>query len=222
MKKTKILWLSIFCLSIIFTLILSGCEEEPKDNEFTTTKIYIENSKNDGYIAREESLVEGIIILESSEPMKVGLFSSSEDSPNEQNYISRGILRFDISDWDNTDITFYIKCTNVIGNPNPLEVYFIDDPGVLVDFSSIWPLTDSSIKFFGDAFPSDNEWIEISVPQGFVDTIVKEKYSRNEYMTIMLKLYIDDTLNEYGNYYEFATVDYSPNDDSDQPYIKFG
>jgi hypothetical protein len=198
-------------------MILSGCNET-SNNASDTFKVYIENDKDDGYIAREESLVGGKITTEDNEPMIVGLFSDPQDGVN---YLSRGILRFDISDWDNSDITFFIKCINVEGSPNQLEAYFMDDPETLIDFSSVWPLTDTSIKFFGEAFPTENTWVKITVQKDFIDDIVNEKYSRNEYMTILLVQFLDFSLDEYNNYYEFATVDYSPNDNNDQPYIEF-
>jgi len=225
MNKRKSIIFSILSVLVIIAVFFSGCEEV--NNGDTDVKIFVENSYYDGFIAREESQVQGIIVSEDNMPMKVGLFSSTDYSSDELNYLSRGILRFDISDWDNTDITFWIKCINVQGTPAPLEEYFMDDPEALPNFdqlqdiTSIWSLTDSSVKFMGEAYPIENQWVNITLEKTQVKLIIDEKYSRNEYMTIMLKLFFDFTLDEYGNYFELATVDYTPNDDSDQPYIEF-
>jgi len=220
-KKIFLLTISL----IVFILFLSGCEEK-SNNIVNKNKIFIIDNHDDGFVARDNALMTGVIILENNQPMRVGLYSSSEYSSTQLNLICRGILRFDKSKWDNSDITFFIKCTKVQGIPNRLEAYFIDDPGSIQevtqaqDILSVWSLTDSSARFFGEAVPVENEWVQITVQADVVNTIIDQKYSKNEYMTIMLKLFMDDFTDNYDNYYEFATIDYTPSDESDQPYIQ--
>lgn len=230
MKKRKISLFILPTLIILVMLFLGGCEETPNNNGTTLTTVFIENNNDDGYVAIEENFIKGVVKSEYNQPMKVGLFSSSDFSTTQENFKSRGILRFDISEWDNTNITFNIKCTKVQGNPSELNAYFIDDPGNLPDYpdliditpdiTPIWTLTESPAKFFGAITPSENEWVKILVPDFFVNNIINDKYSNNEYMTIMLKLY-DEKLFTSDGHYEFATVDYTPEDDEDQPYIQY-
>ena len=102
----------------------------------------------------------------------------------------------------------------------------MDDPNSLPDYSeledvnTIWTLTDTA-KFLSSTVPSENEWVEFLVPVDFLKLIINEKYSNNEYLTIMLKLFFDTVDVEQGNYYEFATVDYTPDNDEDQPYLQY-
>lgn len=227
MKQKKIFMFLVINLILVGMIFISGCEETPKNNGNNLPAVYIKNNNDDGYIAIEESKITGIIKSESNQAMKVGLFSSSEFSPTEVNYTSRGILRFDISDWDNQNITFFIKCTKVIGSPGEMEVYFMDNPeddlpdySELKDVNNIWTLTDTA-KFVSSTTPSENEWVEILIPADFLNLIINEKYSNDKYITFMLQLFFDLELGEQGNYYEFATVDYTPDNDEDQPYIQF-
>lgn len=218
----------VIIIFLIAFLLFCGCEEKQNNNVDEKFKVFIANNNDDGFVARDNAFINGVVILENTEPMKVGLFSTDEYSTNQLDLTSRGILRFDISEWDNTNITFFIKCLKVQGSNNPLDVYFMDDPGVMQevtqpqDILSVWSLTDSSPKYIMPAMPVENEWVEIFVPKLFVQQIIDDKYSKNEHMTIMLQLFGDELIEEYDNYYEFATVDYTPNDDSDQPYIQFG
>lgn len=226
MKQRKISLFIVLYLLILVILLLGGCEETPNNNGTTLTTIFVENNNDDGYVAVEENFIKGVVKSEDTQPMKVGLFSSSDFSTTQENFISRGILRFDISEWDNTNITFNIKCTKVHGSPSEINAYFIDDPGNLPDDSDlgdippIWTLTESPAKFFGATSPYENQWVKILVPDFFVNNIINDKYSNNEYMTIMLQIYNDKLFTSDG-YYEFATVDYTPEDDEDQPYIKY-
>jgi len=226
MNISKKVLLSTLVLSIILSVLFTGCEEVT-NNDNDDSKIYIKELNDDGMIAQEENLVEGIILSEDNKPIQVGLFTSSDYSSSELNYLSRGILRFDISDWEKTDITFNIKCINVQGNPEGLEVYLMDDPGQLTnynqlqDVSSIWLLTESSARFIGEFYPSKNEWLKVNIQKDMVESIINEKYSKGEYFTILLKLFFDFTLDEYGNYFEFASSNYSPDDKSDRPYIEY-
>lgn len=226
MKQRKITLFIVLNLLILVILLLGGCEETPNNNGTSLTTIFIENNDDDGYVAVEENFINGVIISEDNQPMKVGLYSSSDFSTTQENFVSRGIFRFDISEWDNTNITFNIKCTKVYGNPSEINAYFIDDPGSLSDYSDlsdfnlIWALTESPAKFFGAISPYENQWVKIRVPDYFVNNIINDKYSNNEFMTIMLKLY-DENLFSSDGYYEIATVDYTPDDDEDQPYIQY-
>ncbi|UCD14640.1 MAG: hypothetical protein JSW60_04260 [Thermoplasmatales archaeon] len=210
---------------IVGVLLLSGCEETPKDGEIKKKMVYIEIDNDDGYVAITPFLSGGVTVV-SDQQLVVGLFTSSDYSPDGNNFISRGIFRFNILEWNNTNITFYLKCITVKGNPGRLEVYLVDDPGLLTnyfelqDVSPIWNLIESSDEKIAEITPSENKWLNVTISKDMVNAVVEERYTNNEYMTFMLKLLHED-LESYNNYYGFASVDYTPENEDDQPYLLY-
>ena len=221
--KQKILYV-ILSLIVVGTLFLSGCEETPSDQQKNNgNRIYIENGNDDGQIAiLTDTIPEflGYVTAESDQQLIVGL-STSDSSPDGDNLTSRGIFRFNISEWNGRDIIFNLKCVSVKGHPSSLEIHLTDDPNPLSDYpemtdiSDIWQLVESSGLIIYKVIPSENQWINVSIPEDLINRMYPEK----DYMAIMLKLF-DENLDSNSEYYGFATVDYTPSVDSDQPYLE--
>ncbi len=207
---------------ILGLLFLSGCEETPPNQESNENRVYIKNDNDDGNVAiLTDSIPDfsGYIIGNSDQQLIVGLFTSGF-LPDGDNLTSRGIFRFDISEWNETDIIFYLKCVNIIGNPGELKVYLTDkleplsDQSEIEDVSAIWNLIESSGKEITELTPQVDKWMNVTISKGTVN----EMYSGKGYMTIMLKL-SDENMDSNTDYYGFASVDYTPSVENDQPYL---
>jgi len=207
---------------ILGLLFLSGCEETLPNQESNENRVYIKNDNDDGNVAiLTDSIPDfsGYIIGNSDQQLIVGLFTSGF-LPDGDNLTSRGIFRFDISEWNETDIIFYLKCVNIIGNPGKLKVYLTDkleplsDQSEIEDVSAIWNLIESSGKEITELIPQVDKWMNVTISKGTVN----EMYSGKGYMTIMLKL-SDENMDSNTDYYGFASVDYTPSVENDQPYL---
>ena len=221
--KQKILYV-ILSLIVVGTLFLSGCEETSSDQKNNENRIYIENGNDDGHIAiLTDTIPEflGYVTAESDQQLIVGL-STSDSSPDGDNLTSRGIFRFNISEWNETDIIIYLKCIRIEGHPGKLGVHLTDDPNPLPDYpemrdvSDIWLLVESSGMVITEMIPSENKWMNVTISGDMINRTYPEK----DYMAIMLKLF-DENIDSNVGYYGFATVDYTPSVDSDQPYLDY-
>ncbi len=224
--KQKSLY-AILSLIVVGTLFLSGCEETPSDQKNNENRVYIENGNDDGHIAILTDAFPdffGYVTAESDQQLIAGL-STSDFSPDGDNLTSRGIFRFNISEWNGTDIIIYLKCIHIEGHPGKLEVHLTDDPNPLPDYpemrdiSDIWLLVESSGIVITEVIPSENKWMNITI-SGDMRDIVNRMYPEKDYMAIMLKLF-DENIDSNSEYYGFATVDYTPSVDSDQPYLVY-
>ena len=104
---------------------------------------------------------------------------------------TRALYRFDISQWSEGNITFRTQCMMRFGTPGDLEVY------VTVDFGELDPeLSDPEDEYedveaywtgeselLGSLNPSDNDWIEVVVPE---DTVAEYK-SEEGYIAFRIK-----------------------------------
>lgn len=222
--KQKILYV-ILSLIIVGTLFLSGCEETSSDQQKNNgNRIYIENGNDDGQIAILTDAIPdflGYITSDSDQQLIVGL-STSDSSPDGDNLTSRGIFRFNISEWNGYDIIFNLKCVSVKGHPSLLEIHLTEDPNSLPDYpemtdiSDKWQLVESSGLVISEVIPSENKWINVTIYEDMINRMYPEK----GYMAIMLKLF-DENMDSNNEYYGFATVDYTPSVDSDQPYLEY-
>lgn len=223
----------LLSLATIALLLLSGCQETPiKKNGKKENIVYINNDNDDGYVAIGSDFW-GVVSSENNKQLIVGLFNTSDFSPDGEKltFNSRSIFRFNISEWNNdNNITIHIKCINIKGDPGPLEVFLTDDPGPLPDHSElqdvmpIWNLIESSSRGITEVIPYENEWLNVTIPKD----ILKEMVSRwnlnleQDHMTIMLTVPYCECEEETDcdeEYYGFASVDYTPTDESDQPYL---
>jgi hypothetical protein len=206
---------------ILGLLFLSGCEELSNQGS-NKNRVYIKNDNDDGYVAvLTDSIPDfsGYITVKSDQQLIVGLFTSGF-LPDGEPLTSRGIFRFDISEWNETDITFNLKCIDIAGNPGELKVYLTDELDPLLnqseieDVSAIWNLIESSGREITELIPQVNEWMNITISKN----TVSEMYLGKDNMTIMLKL-SDENIDSNTNYYGFASVDYTPSVKNDKPYL---
>ena len=163
----------------------------------------------------------GYIISENDQPLIVGLFTT-DFLPTGNNMTSRGIFRFNISEWDNTDIKFHLKCVSQQGNPGNVNIYPVNDSQPLSDFldmrdiSEIWYLMETSSGEKIEITPKKGKWAEVIITKDMIKNLDIE----NNYIAIVLQL--SDEYMKYNNdYYGFATIDYTPLDDNDQPYLMY-
>ncbi|MFX0141319.1 MAG: hypothetical protein ACFFDN_47205 [Candidatus Hodarchaeota archaeon] len=214
----------IVSLLIIGFLFLSGCEEAPSKKQKIENKIYIKNGNDDGYIAIFTNSLPvpfGYITSENDQPCIVGLFNSDSLSKG-NNMLSRGVFRFNISQWDNTNIKFYLKCVLKQGNPGQVKVYVVNDSDSLSDFidwrdvSNIWYLTNASNGKKIEITPKEGKWTDVTITNDMIDNLDIE----NDYITIVLQL-SNEYIGSNNDYYGFASIDYTPLDDNDQPYLVY-
>lgn len=225
MRYTKINQKNLYLIiSLLFIglLFLSGCEEKPSKKVKIENRILIKNSNDDGYVAILTNSLPvpfGNITSENEQPLIVGLFPLDSQA-DVNSMISRGILRFNISEWDNTDITFHLKCINIEGEPGLLEILIIDDLQPLLDFtdmrevSDIWYLLISSNNTVSEVTPKKGKWVDVLISKDIINNLDLE----DNYLSIVLKLSVEN-LTSNKNYYGFATIDYTPLVDNDQPYL---
>jgi hypothetical protein len=163
----------------------------------------------------------GYITSENDQPLIVGLFTT-DFLPNGDNITSRGIFRFNISEWDNTDIKLHLKCINQKGNPGNVQIYAVNDTQPLTDFldmrdiSEIWYLMESSSGEKIEITPKKGKWLEAIITKDMIKNLEIE----NEYIAIVLQL-SNEFMKSNNDYYEFSTIDYTPMDDNDQPYLSY-
>jgi hypothetical protein len=136
--------------------------------------------------------------------------------------IARGILRFNISEWDDTDIKCYIKCIQKHGTPSDVYVSIINDSQPLSDFqdlrdlSDIWYRMDFSNAEKIKTTPKKGKWIEVTFSKDIILTLDRE----NNYIAIAVQL-INENNTTNNDYYEFASIDYTPSNNNDQPYLVY-
>lgn len=203
-------------------LFFSGCEETPSEEKKFENKIYIKNGDDDGYVSVLTNSLPvpfGYVTSENDQPLLVGLFTT-DFLRDGNNITSRGIFRFNISGWDNTDIKFYAKCVNKQGNPGNIMVYVVNDTQPLTDFvdmrdiSDIWYLMESSSGEKIEITPKKGRWIEVTISKDRINNLDIE----NDFIAIIVQL-SNEYIKSNNDYYGFATIDYTPLDDKDLPYI---
>jgi len=226
-RETKLKQINIIIivsLLIIGFLFLSGCEEAHPKKQKIENKIYIKNGNDDGYIAILTNSLPvpfGNIISENDKPLIVGLFNS-DFLPEGNNMLSRGVFRFNISQWDNTNLKFYLKCVQKQGNPGHVKVYVVNDSHSLSHFidtrdvSDIWYLTNASNGKKIEISPKEGKWMDVIISNDMIYNLDIE----NSYITIVLQL-SDEYIVSNNDYYGFASIDYTPLDDNDQPYLVY-
>ena len=220
-KQTIFIILNLLILGI---LLLSGCEDTPKKKEESENKIFIYNGDDDGYIAVLRTSLPvpfGYISSENDQPLRVGQYTSSTVA-NGSKMISRGIFRFNISEWDGTDIKCYVKCIQKHGTPSDVHVYIINDSQGLSDFqdlrdlSDIWYRMDYSNAEKIKTTPKKGKWMVVTFSKNIISTLARE----NNYIAIIVQLSNENNTSN-NDYYEFATIDYTPLDTTDQPYLAY-
>jgi hypothetical protein len=136
--------------------------------------------------------------------------------------IARGIFRFNISEWDGTDITCYVKCIQKHGVPSDVHVYIINDSQGLSDFqdlrdlSDIWYRMDYSNAEKIQTAPKKGKWMVVTFSKNIISALDRE----NNYIAIVIQLSNENNTSN-NDYYEFATIDYTPLDNTDQPYLGY-
>lgn len=136
-------------------------------------------------------------------------------------FVTRGLYRFDITEWTEGDITFHLHCLGKEGSPSTLEIYVVDDfgslPDTLVgpqDVSEIWDLPETG-KNIGQATPSSDDWLETSISA----SVVQEKKTPEGYLAIMLKVSNED-INET-NFYQMSNYESAVARNEDKPYLEW-
>ncbi len=119
---------------------------------------------------------------------------------------SRGLYRFNISNWEGEDITFNIRCNERTGNPGSLAVYVIDDFGSVsdkqgVDISRYWEFLEGGV-LAGEVSPLTNQWMEILIPKNIVE-------SKLDHETIAFMIKLSNENKTEGSGYSLITYEWS-------------
>jgi len=213
----KVFFISIL---VIIALVASGLLYYvyflPKEE-----KILVSSGMDDGtvYILREYGPIAGYI-WGGGEGALIGTALSGNHST-----ISRGLMRFNISEWKSGVILLKIFCTGKRGDPGQIEIYVINDFGSLPpeprgdpenpedpgDVSSIWNLCDNGYKV-ATVTPEEGKWIEINVPEDVVTS-----YKNGDILAFMIKLSNEDI--EDNNWFAIATYEYAISNNMDPPHL---
>lgn len=146
----------------------------------------------------------------------------------EHQTISRGLMRFNISDWNGRDITLKIYCIIKEGSPGELEIYLINDFGELPpepqgdpqnpddpgDVTYYWNLYQTGIKV-GSVQLEAGSWLTITIPG---DKVADYK-TGSGVIAFMFKL--ADESGTY-DYYGLETYEYADKANIELPYIEWG
>ena len=203
--------------AVVVSILLTGCEESSNPAP-GTTKIEIKTGTDDGgVVALTDILPEsvfGTLNGGGDQPFMVGLLTSGGGD----NLTGRAIYRFNISGYENENLTFHVKCVEKKGNPGNLEVYITNDSGSLPmnpsemsDVSGIWNLISGREKIT-TITPSSGQWIDVAIPS----SAIEPKVTESGYITIMLKLE-NENLGSNADYYALSTYEYYQG--SAKPYL---
>ena len=215
MKKLPIISLLVIVI-VIIPALLYFLYYAPKEK-----KIYITSSGDDGtvFILRDYGPIAGYIYGGGSGAL-IGTALSGNHST-----ISRGLLRFNISEWRGGAISLRIFCITKQGEPGQIDIYVIsdfgplpeepygdpenpDDPG---DVSSIWNLCLTGYRV-STITATEGSWIEVEVPE---DVIIS--YRDGNILAFMIKLSNEDI--EDNNWFGIATYEYAIANNMDPPHL---
>ena len=208
MKFKNTLWIMLFLVS--FTLFVSGCTS----NEENVNRILIQSFSDDG----------GASILKSALPNKFGSLSPNMEwvivgnmLGGENELLTRGLYRFNLSNWTGEDLVLKILCLGKTGNPGVVDIYIISDDwdlgssqSEMMDVSSVWDLLSSGTKL-ASVSPSSLQWIEVEIPNSTLQG--------KQRLSLMLKLANEESIG-VNNYYQFSTYDYWSSHGNSMPYLE--
>lgn len=130
--------------------------------------------------------------------------------------IGRVLYRFNISDWNNTDITFHLLCTGVYGTPGIINAYLTDDFGRLplrpsqpMDVNITWNMINNG-ELIDSISAQSGDWFTITIPAENVNS---------EVLNLILKL-TDETITD-GNYYVLHSFERGTSRNQQKPYLTY-
>ena len=223
--------LMVLFAGIIAVLSVGVACGSDSDDEPVTVRVDIASGDDDG-----------IVLVETEEVANnqfIGMLTGGGDFPEQQTYVSvgsvlysseqirtRGLYRFNISDWSEGDVTFATRCMTISGDPGELTVYIMDDFGELPtltypegveDVENLW----SEGEQVGSALsPEEGEWFQVTIPE---ETVSQYK-SEEGYIALKLKATGETELASgpiSPNAYLLLCHEYSNYNHCEKPYVEW-
>jgi hypothetical protein len=149
------------------------------------------------------------------EEVRAGVGASGSDT-----LVSRALYRFNVSQWQEGDVTLHLRCAAQMGTPGPVEVYVIRTFGALPDsmtggpsyLGGLWSLADSG-RILPLATPVPNQEFRVIAP----DSVVAAFRSADGFLAFMVRLANEDQTAE--NWYRLVTYDYTLTHAIDRPRV---
>ncbi|HLE05995.1 MAG TPA: hypothetical protein VI790_01460 [Candidatus Nanoarchaeia archaeon] len=196
---------------IISILLLAGCTTGSEGGAPFEQRINSSNALDDGsMLVFKDNTAFGMVSGEG-EDLMLGNFKAGNYS-----VIGRVLYRFNISNWNNTDIIFHLLCTGVYGTPGDIEVYTTSDFGRLplrpsqpMDVNNTWNLINNG-ELISLTSAQSGDWFTITIP---ADSI------KSEVLNLILKLG-DETITD-GNYYVLHSFERGASRNQQKPYLTY-
>jgi len=198
---------------LLSVLLLCGCTQE-QPIEYRN---YIKVSGDDGGIGVLKAMMPNItagFISGAAEDAMIGLIMGGDNE-----LLTRYYYRFNLSDWNNTDVTFHLLCNSKTPGVGALEISLVNDTGRFplelmnnpIDVSAWWNL--NSIKIV-ELSPQSGDMIESTITAQNITN-----WLSSDYITIMVKLVNEDVLGSY----VLSTYDYAESRDNNnyKPYLTY-
>jgi len=201
-------------LSAVLFVIMYGCGGGSQ-----TFLVEISTGTDDGHVSALTKFLPDTaygMILNNFEDMGVGVATSGGGDT----LTSRVLYRFNLSDWENSNVVLHVYCTSIIGQPGSVEVLVLNDFGSIPnssgtqpeDVSQWWFLVDSA-EVAGEFTLEQGEWSSVSISSSLIETYISD----NNYVGIILKLKNEDV--GPNNLYQFASYEYAESHNSEKPHI---
>ena len=159
-------------LSAVFFIIMYGCGGGSQ-----TFLVEISTGTDDGHVSALTKFLPDTaygMILNNFEDMGVGVATSGGGDT----LTSRVLYRFNLSDWENSDVVLHVYCASIIGQPGSVEVLVLNDFGSIPnssgtqpeDVSQWWFLVDSA-EVAGEFTPVQGKWSNVSISSSLIPMI---------------------------------------------------
>lgn len=194
---------------ILCVLLIAGCTGEggaPFEH-----RVNASNALDDGsMLVFRDNTAFGMVSGEG-EDLIFGDFKAGNFS-----VIGRALYRFNISDWNGTDILFHLLCTGVYGTPGSIDVYVTSDFGRLplrpsqpLDVSATWNLVNNG-TLISSVTPQSGDWFTVTIPVSNI---------RGGVLALILKLSNENVSD--GNYYVLHSFERGESRGQQKPYLTY-
>lgn len=231
MVKMNIM-LALSAVMIIGVVFTSGCVGSTEQTDTGAPTEINTETKVEAKAETKAETDDGAIAVYPSSGM--GLYSGKSGNGGPQEtwvgpvvdgggslFVTRGLYRFDISEWTEGAITFHLHCLGKEGSPSALEIYVVDDFGSLPaisvgpkDVSEIWNLPETG-ESIAETTPSIGGWLKAPIPA----SVVQEKKTSEGYLAFMLKVSNED-VGETG-FYQMSNHESAVARNEDKPCLKW-
>jgi len=198
-----------YLLVILGVLLIAGCTGEggaPFEH-----RVNASHPLDDGSMLVFKDMIGVGMISGEDGDLLLGDFKAGNYS-----VIARALYRFNISDWNGSNVVFHLLCTDVYGIPGAIEVYLVSDFGRLplrptqpLDINATWSLVNAG-DLIGQVSPGSGDWFTVTIPASKIS---------NRELSLILKL-SNESLAD-GNYYVLHSYERGEQRNQQKPYLTY-